>query len=166
MLCFLVCSLQPCDHLLGNCWPLGSLFSCIFLCCCHFSICVLIHIRTKGGAGIVKNCLGPPVFPRLCFFVDLLVIYVSRLSLLYCLVCSLQPCDHLLGKLLALLCVMFSCVFVTFYSVSQVRCGSLLYRFLICVFCTFPIKKQSNKKNPNNWCYVFAFLIDAKFSLE
>ena len=32
------------------------------------------------------------------------------------IVCSLQPCDHLLEKvdLLALLCVVFSCVFVTF----------------------------------------------------
>ena len=47
---------------------------------------------------------------------DPFVICVSCLSLLYCLVCSLQPCDHLLGKayLLALLCMMFSCVFVTF----------------------------------------------------
>ena len=30
-----------------------------------------------------------------------------------CLICSLQPCGHLLGKVLALLCVMFSYVFVT-----------------------------------------------------
>ena len=39
------------------------------------------------------------------------LIYLS-----YCLVCSLQPCGLLLGKgdLLALLCVSFSCVFVTF----------------------------------------------------
>ena len=28
----------------------------------------------------------------------LFVIYVSCFSLLYCLVCSLQPCDQLLGK--------------------------------------------------------------------
>ena len=26
------------------------------------------------------------------------VICVPRLSLLYCLICSLQPCDHLLGN--------------------------------------------------------------------
>ena len=51
----------------------------------------------------------------------LLLIYVSCLSL-YCLVCSLLPCDHLLGigaDLLALLCVTFSCVLV-----SCVRCGT------------------------------------------
>ena len=36
------------------------------------------------------------------------VIYVSCLSLVCCLVCSLQPCNHLLGKGLRLLCVMFS----------------------------------------------------------
>ena len=41
-------------------------------------------------------------------------IYVSYLSLLCCLVCSLPPCDHLLGKTLALLCVFFVCVFITF----------------------------------------------------
>ena len=55
----------------------------------------------------------------------LFVICDSCLSLLYCLVCSLQTCDHLLGKadLLALLCVMFSCVFDTFPCVilDQVR---------------------------------------------
>ena len=53
------------------------------------------------------------------------VIYVSCLSLLSCLVCSLQPCDHLWKRsdLLVLLCVVFSCVFVTFpYGASgQVR---------------------------------------------
>ena len=32
------------------------------------------------------------------FFVDLFVMYVSLLSLLYCHVCSLDFCDHLLGK--------------------------------------------------------------------
>ena len=38
---------------------------------------------------------------RLVSYVALLVpfvIYISRLSSLYCLVCSLQHCDHLLGK--------------------------------------------------------------------
>ena len=45
-------------------------------------------------------------------FGDHFVIYVSFLSLLCCLVCSLQPCDQLLGRagLLALLCVMRYCV--------------------------------------------------------
>ena len=38
--------------------------------------------------------------PRRCFFFGSFVflIYVSCLSLLCCLVCSLQPCGHLLGK--------------------------------------------------------------------
>ena len=51
---------------------------------------------------------------RLCGY--FFVICVSCLSLLYCLVCSLQPCDHMLGKdwpLGSLVYVMFSCVFVT-----------------------------------------------------
>ena len=49
---------------------------------------------------------------------DLFVIYVYMYAscLSCCLVCSLQPCGHLLGRvdLLALLYVMFSCVFVAF----------------------------------------------------
>ena len=50
--------------------------------------------------------------------------YLSCLSLLYWLVCSLQPCDHLLVKteLLALLYVMFSSVFV-FFPISCPRSG-------------------------------------------
>ena len=54
------------------------------------------------------------------------------MSLLYCLVCSLQPCDHLLGEadLLALFCVMFPCGFVTFlYLVS----GQMWYNVLDCI---------------------------------
>ena len=50
-------------------------------------------------------------------FMDLFfLIYVSCLSLLCCFVCSLQPCDYLLemADLLALLCVVVSCAFVTF----------------------------------------------------
>ena len=53
-------------------------------------------------------------FCNLCF----------TMVLLYCLVCSLQPCDHLLGKggPLGSICVMFPCGFVTFpYGVS-IRC--------------------------------------------
>ena len=32
MSCFLVCSLEPYGHLLGNGWPLGSLVCDVFLC--------------------------------------------------------------------------------------------------------------------------------------
>ena len=34
----LVCSLQPCDHLLGKGWPLSSLVWNVFWCFCHFPI--------------------------------------------------------------------------------------------------------------------------------
>ena len=47
------------------------------------------------------------------------VIYLSCLPCFF--VCSLQPCGHLLlrrANLLALLCVMFSCVFVSSHMVS------------------------------------------------
>ena len=46
----------------------------------------------------------------------LFAICVSCLSLFYCLVCFLQPCDHLLGNGRPLGCLVcdVSCVFVTF----------------------------------------------------
>ena len=34
--CFLVCSLQPCGHLLGKGWPLGFLVCDVFCVFCHF----------------------------------------------------------------------------------------------------------------------------------
>ena len=38
LLCWLVCCLQPCDHLLGKVWPLDCLVCCVFLCFWHFPI--------------------------------------------------------------------------------------------------------------------------------
>ena len=66
----------------------------------------------------------------------LFAIYVSCLSLLCCLVCCLQPYDHLLGKgwsLCSLVCCV-SCVLSLSHIVSWVRCGTCLYRFLIFAF--------------------------------
>ena len=49
------------------------------------------------------------------------VFCVSHVNFVFVIpVCSLQPCDHLLGRagLLALLCVMFSCVLSRSHFVS------------------------------------------------
>ena len=80
--------------------------------------------------------------PSWCFFCgSFFVIYVSCLSLLCCLVCSLPSCDHLMGKsspLCPLVCD-FPCVFSLFYMVSHVRCGTWLYHswylpsYLLCL---------------------------------
>ena len=66
---------------------------------------VLLRIRTKGEVGTIIHCKP---YSRKKDFTDhskavlllwiLLVIYVSCVSLLCCFVCSLQPCNHLLGK--------------------------------------------------------------------
>ena len=47
--------------------------------------------------------------------------------------CLLQSCGHLLGKgyLLALLCVVFSCVLSLSHVLSWVRCGTCFYGFRI-----------------------------------
>ena len=83
-------------------------------------LCVLIHIRINGDHG-----LSPPVnylltIPRRCGFCGSFLLFMFHVSLLFCPVCSLQPCDHLMGNdVLTLLCVMFPCVFVSFpYGVS------------------------------------------------
>ena len=73
--------------------------------------------------------------PQCCLLWILFVIRVC--FLLCCLVCSfqIQSCDHLLGKgrPLALLLVVFSCVLSLSHTVSRVRCGTWLYRFMIYV---------------------------------
>ena len=77
----------------------------------------------------------------------LFVIYVSRLSLLYLLSCLfLKLCDHCWERtdLLALLCAMFPCVFVTFpYGAS----GQVWYLILSiperCLLYFYEFKKVS-----------------------
>ena len=46
---FLVCSLQPCGHLLGK-WLTSSLVCGILLCFCHLSVCC-------PGSGVVLDCI-------------------------------------------------------------------------------------------------------------
>ena len=65
LLCYLVCSLQPCGH----CWErtgLGSLVCFVFLCFVTFQ-CV-----SNGEIGTDKHVLSPPIFlltlPSWCFF--------------------------------------------------------------------------------------------------
>ena len=78
------------------------------------------------------------------------VIYVSRLSLLCCLVYSLQPCITCWERadLLVLLCVMFSCVLSLSHMVYPVRRGTWLYLFLIFAFF-------NRKWNPNMYKWNF-----------
>ena len=58
--CLLVCSLQPCGHLLGKDQPLGSHVCDILLCFCHLSMWC-------PGAGVVLDCIDsrslPPYLP-------------------------------------------------------------------------------------------------------
>ena len=102
--------------------------------------------------------LSPPVIflltvPRRFFFRgSFFAIFVSRVSLLYCLVCSLQPWKR--AGLFALLCVMFSCVFVSFlYGVS----GHVWYLIvsipdfcLLIYFCNFNEIETYYQTNPNS----------------
>ena len=53
---FLVCSLHPCDHLLGKGWPLDSLVCDVVLCFCHFPIWCL-------GSGMTLDCIDSWYLP-------------------------------------------------------------------------------------------------------
>ena len=79
------------------------------------------------GSYISNICIGvqlsyfPSTETGACFkpghtFCVLFLLFVFRVCLSHCLVCSLQPCGHLLGRadLLVLLYMMLSCVFVIF----------------------------------------------------
>ena len=50
LLCYLICSLQPCDRLLGKAWSLGYLVCCVFLCVRHIPIWCL-------GSGVILDCI-------------------------------------------------------------------------------------------------------------
>ena len=44
-----VCFLQPCGHLLGKGWPLGSCVCDVFLCFCRFPVrCPVLRCRIDG----------------------------------------------------------------------------------------------------------------------
>ena len=50
-LCYAVLSVLC--SLVVTCWERADLLA--LLCLCHFPICALIHIRTKGEVGTVKH---------------------------------------------------------------------------------------------------------------
>ena len=43
----------PCS-LVVTCWERADLMAVVFVVFCHFSKCVLVHIRIKGEVGAVK----------------------------------------------------------------------------------------------------------------
>ena len=68
-----------------------------FIMFCRLPKGILVNTRIKGELGSVPS--GKSIFTdrsKVVLFVDHFVIYFSCLSCF--LVCSLQPCGHLLGK--------------------------------------------------------------------
>ena len=61
--CFFVYALQPCGHLLGKGWPLGSLVCYVLLCFCYFPMWC-------PGSGVLLDCKDfrsfPPYFDISC----------------------------------------------------------------------------------------------------
>ena len=107
--------------------------------------------------------------PKAVLFMWILfVIYVSRLTLLYCQACSLQPCDQLLGKgwpLGSLVCDVSLCIIVTFSYGSRVRCGTWWYRSLVfAFFFTFHIQFEYNLPNGFRENYVLIYWRDFNMS--
>ena len=52
----LVCSLQPCGHLLGKGWPLGSLVCYVLLRFWHFPMWC-------PGSNVLFDCIDPDLYP-------------------------------------------------------------------------------------------------------
>ena len=99
-------------------------------------------ISSRGGSVPVflRTTIATCDFPGVC--PDPL--YPSGSTHVCWLFCFLQPCDHLLGKGLPLgsLVCDVSCVLSLSHMVSGVRCGTLLYRFLIFAFFFTVITRQ------------------------
>ena len=105
-------------------------------------LCVLIHIRNKGELATVKMFkLSSNVLTdrsRQCLLCGSFLLSVFRVCFYHTVLCSVQPCGHLLGKDLplgSLVCVVFLCVFVTF---SYGILGQVWYLIVsIPAFCFF-----------------------------
>ena len=72
-----VCLYVLCGNLLGKGWPLGSRLWCLTVS--------LSISHWYPGSGVVLDCINSWALH-------------PYLLLLYCLVCVMQPCGHLLGK--------------------------------------------------------------------
>ena len=97
-------------------------------------LCVLIDIWTKGEVGASLNRFKPSskifllTVPMRCFFCGSFMLYLSCFVILSCTSvcwCRVVTCWERADL------VMSYCDVVTFPSVSWVRCGAWLYRFLI-----------------------------------
>ena len=123
--------------LVDTCWERADLLAVVFVVFCHFPKCVLVHIRIKGEFGAVNWFK-----PSSKYFTDrskavllLWMFYVLSILCLLCLfvrlfICALwSPAGKGLTSWLSF--VVSNYEFVTFPSVSWVRCGTWLYRLLI-----------------------------------
>ena len=68
--CCLVCSLQPCDHLLGKGKPLGSLVFDVFFCFCHFPMWC-------PGSGVFLDCINSCSLPSSLLWCKTIILSVA-----------------------------------------------------------------------------------------
>ena len=117
-------------------WPIGSCVCCVFMCfvtCFHVSWFISeLRVRLVPLNMFKPSSIFCWPFQGGASFVDLFCFYVSCLSLLCCLDCSLrcldcslQPCNSFPWWFVCVL------LFLVFLSLSQVRSGTWLHRFLI-----------------------------------
>ena len=78
--CCHVCPLQPCDHLLGKGWPLGSLVCDDFLCYSYFPMCC-------PGSSLELDCIDCD------FYLHLNYIYHEWASINIVYLCYPQSVD-------------------------------------------------------------------------
>ena len=92
---------------------------------------VLIHIRNKGEVDTIKMFELSSSFTtdrsRQCLLCGSFLLYVLHVCFCHTVLCSVQPCGHLLGKALPLgsLVCDVSCVFLSLsHMVSWVKGGT------------------------------------------
>ena len=107
----------------------------------------VVRIKSEFGAKIMLN-LSQTIQWR-CFFCVSFLLFKFHTYLYYTILsvpCSLVTICCASAELLALSCVLFSCVLELFHMVSWVRCDICMYRFLIfAFFITFIFMEQSDQ---------------------
>ena len=113
LFCCLVC---PCSLMVICCktFDILALLYAVFFWFCYFPICVLVHIITNGAVGTVTPVIILTDRPRRCFFCGSFLLFMFQICLCYAVLsvrCNIVITYWERADFLALLCVMFSCIF-------------------------------------------------------
>ena len=120
--------------LVVTCWERADLLALLCIVFCHYPICGLVRLvplDTFKPSSILLTVL------RRCIFCGSFLLFIFHVFLCYAILsvpCSLVITCWEMGDLLALLCVVFSCVLLHSHILSWVKCCTSFSHFLIFIF--------------------------------